>query len=522
MLNDILGDCMLIKINGEEIDVAEGSTIQDVIKETNAPYTPGSIICLIKGKKELEMNINKYKIKTTKGSIIIELVDNDEAKPLVDVWKNQYEDFVDLSIRWSTSTEVAVGPIVTDLEPTYDEFKYYEGDVVLSLSSFSNESTHLILLKENTTNVYSVPPYNKGIFAHVIGGKKTLSELTDDDVIISIEPIIERNTTVDSASVSDLGTVLEDGNELFTYISFEIDESSPVCVEHLFSIIKDGRIKVNFDSNSFIGFYDLEGIDKPKENTTRRVRGTITVRNTGIGVGRMYIYRENRVLTPNHTTVGKITKGMEIIDIAKKDDFITVKSEQQRLLLLNRSQGEAGKMLADAGVEHIREGVSDDEGLIVDQSPKHTIDILREGKVVTKAINPKEICEIKFVDNAPRSVKYFKLISGLLENPIGSIKVHFAVPGMHITIFEGDSKVAKGLVPENNPVDVVNECEIGITNMAAKNAGLIGVRFEPNRDFGPTAESFEATNIIGKIVSDTNGFEDLKEGVVIYVRESMS
>lgn len=513
---------MLIKVNGKEIDVAEGSTIQDVIGETNAPYTPGSIICLIKGKKELEKNITKYKIKTTKGSIIIELSDNDEAKPIIDVWKNQYEEFVDLSIRWSTSNEVAIGPIVTDLEPTHDEFKYYEGDVVLSLSSFSNESTHLIFLKENTTNVYSVPPYNKGIFAHVIGGRKTLNELTDDDLVTSIEPIIERSTTTDSASVSDLSTVLEEGNELYTYISFEIDENSPICVEHLFSIIKDNRIKVNFDSNSFIGFYELEGIDKPKEDTTQRVRGTITIRNTGNGVGRMYIYRENRVLTPNHTTVGKITAGMEIIDIAKKDDFITVKSEQKRLLLLAKSQGEASKILAEAGVEHVREGVTDDDGLIVDQSPRHTIDILKEGKVVTTAINPKELRDIKFVDNAPRSVKYFKLISGLLENPVGKIKVHFAVPGMHITIFEGDKKLAKGLVPENNPVDIVNECEIGITNMASKSAGLIGIRFEPNREFGPTAESFNATNIVGKMVSNTEGLEELKEGVVVYVRESMS
>ena len=59
---------MLIKINGEEIDVADASTIQDVIDETNAPYTPGSIVCLIRGKKELEKNINKYKIKTNQGS----------------------------------------------------------------------------------------------------------------------------------------------------------------------------------------------------------------------------------------------------------------------------------------------------------------------------------------------------------------------------------------------------------------------------------------------------------------------
>jgi putative methanogenesis marker protein 3 len=511
---------MLIKVNGEEMDVADASTIQDVIDETNAPYTPGSIVCLIKGKKELEKNINKYKIKTNAGSIIIQLSESEEAKPLVDVWKNQYEEFVDLDIRWSTSTEVAIGPIVTDLEPTSDEYKYFEGDVVLSLSSFSNESTHLIILKENTTNVYSVPPFNKGIFARVIGGKKTLENLTDDDKVTGIEPIIERSTTTDMASVSDLSTVLEEGNELFTYISFDIDDDSPVCVEHLFSLIKDGRIKVSYDSESFIGFYELEGIEKPKEDTTQRHRGTITVRNTGKGVGKLFIYRENRVLTPSHTTVGKIIKGMEIIDIAKENDFITVKSERQRLMLLNKTQSEATEILSQAGVEHLIDGIVDDDAIVVEQSPKHTIDILKEGQVITKSISKDDLCKIKFVDNAPRSVKYFKRLSGLLENPIGKIKVHFAVPGMHIVIFEGDKKAAKGLVPENNPVENVIRGQIGITNMASKSAGLIGIRFEDNSEFGPTAESFEATNIIGDIVSDYDALEKLKEGVEVYVTES--
>ncbi|WP_458454683.1 methyl-coenzyme M reductase-associated protein Mmp3 [Methanobrevibacter sp.] len=511
---------MLIKINGEEMDVADASTIQDVIDETNAPYTPGSIICLIKGKKELEKNISKYKIKTNKGSIIIQLDESEEAKPLVDVWKSQYEDFVDLDIRWSTSTEVAVGPIVTDMEPTSDEYKYFEGDVVLSLSSFSNESTHLIMLKENTTNVYSVPPYNKGIFARIIGGKKTLDELTDDDKVTGIEPIIERSTTTDSASVSDLSTVLEEGNELYTYISFNVDEDSPVCVEHLFSLIKDGRIKVSFDSESFLGFYDLMGIDKPKENTTQRTRGTITVRNDGVGVGRLYVYRENRVLTPNHTTVGHIVNGMEIIDIAKENDFITVKAEQQRLMLLNKTQKQATEMLSAAGVEHMIDGLIDDDAIIVEQMPKHTIDILKEGQVITKAVKKEDICSIKFVDTAPRSVRYFKYITGLLENPVGKIKVHFAVPGMHIVMFEGDKKMAKGLIPENNPVDKVIRGQIGITNMASKSAGLIGIRFEDNSEYGPTAESFDATNIIGDITSDYDYIEQLKEGVEVYVTES--
>ena len=57
---------MLIKINGKEMNVAEGSTIQDVIDESNAPYTPGSIICLIKGKKELEKMLASLELKQHK------------------------------------------------------------------------------------------------------------------------------------------------------------------------------------------------------------------------------------------------------------------------------------------------------------------------------------------------------------------------------------------------------------------------------------------------------------------------
>ena len=81
-------------------------------------------------------------------------------------------------------------------------------------------------------------------------------------------------------------------------------------------------------------------------------------------------------------------------------------------------------------------------------------------------------------------------------------------------------KAAKGLIPENNPVDKVIRGQIGITNMASKSVGLIGVRFEDNVEFGPTVENFESTNIIGDITSDYDHLEKLKEGVVVYVAES--
>ena len=52
--------------------------------------------CVEIAEKEL---VCKFKIKTTQGSVILELLDTKEAQPLVDVWKKQYNDFENLSIR---------------------------------------------------------------------------------------------------------------------------------------------------------------------------------------------------------------------------------------------------------------------------------------------------------------------------------------------------------------------------------------------------------------------------------------
>ena len=48
-------------------------------------------------------------------------------------------------------------------------------------------------------------------------------------------------------------------------------------------------------------------------------------------------------------------------------------------------------MLSAVGVEHMIDGLVDDDAIIVEQTPKHTIDILKEGQVITKAINKEGI-----------------------------------------------------------------------------------------------------------------------------------
>src|SRR5512137_1414382 len=72
--------------------------------------------------------------------------------------------------------------------------------------------------------------------------------------------------------------------------------------------------------------------------------------------------------------------------------------------------------------------------------------------------------------------------------------------------------------PENSPVDEAPPAGLGITNDSRKNTGLVGVRLSANREFGPTSEPFEGTNMIGRVI-DTAKLKKVKERENVYIRE---
>ncbi len=509
---------MLIGVNGQEVELENGSTIKDAIIAANAPYQEGTILTIIHGTEEFESHVDKYKIKTNQGSIILQTIENSDSKEIINLWKNRYKEFANTAIRWISSDELAIGPISTDFEPTMEEYQYKEGDVVLSLAGFSKDSTHIILVKEDHKAIYGVPKHNKGIFATIVGGKRTLEKLTNRDIIKSIEPMTERSSLTKSKTITDINTKLEDGNQIYTYAVIEPLKESPESADHLLALTRNNKIDVSYDTNTFLGFYELNGLEKAPELIDQRKRGTVTIRNTGFGKGNVYIYREDRVSTPNHTVVANITKGMELIDIAKEGDQITIETNPERIMTLGLMQKEAEVLLKKHSIKHIRDGLTDDDALIVEQNPRFTMNIIQEKQVKTLGIKPDKLIEIEFTDKAPRSVRYFKKITGLLDAPLGSLKVYFAVSDMGLVMFNGDESEAKGLKPENNPETYVGGT-IGITNMSRKNVGLIGMRFDDNDEYGPTGEKFNATNIIGRITKGIENLKKLKEGELIYVTE---
>ncbi|WP_414469473.1 methyl-coenzyme M reductase-associated protein Mmp3 [Methanobacterium sp. ACI-7] len=511
---------MFVRVNGEEIELPEGSTIKGAIDAADAPYMPGCVLGVVKGKEEIERHVNKYKIKTSRGSIIIELLENVPSY-LTNTWKEKYKELENHRVRWTTSNEASMGPFKSELAPTREEHQYGKWEVILSLSGFTADATHVIFSISKHKAVYGVPEGNKGIFAQVIGGKKTLINLTDDDIIKEIKPVVERSSTVKSATITNLDTVVTEGNEIFTYVLVKPEFKSPSSVEQFFALSQDGKVRVDYDSNSFVGFYKLQGLEKSAELIDQRKRGTVTLRNSGKGIGRIYIYREDRVSTPSHTVIGHVEKGMQLLDIANPNDLITFKSDPERIMTLSMTQKEAEEYLSSKGVEHIREGLEDDDAIIVSQEPQFTMDIIKQRKIRTHGVNKDSIIIIDIdEDAAPRSSWYFHKLTGLIDSPIGSLKIHFAFPGMKVMMFESSSKDAKGLIPENTPPTCVSAGRIGITNMSRRHVGMVGIRFEDNDEFGPTGEPFSGTNMVGKVVKGLENLEKFKEGDIVYVKKA--
>jgi UPF0288 family protein (methanogenesis marker protein 3) len=112
----------------------------------------------------------------------------------------------------------------------------------------------------------------------------------------------------------------------------------------------------------------------------------------------------------------------------------------------------------------------------------------------------------------------------LINRPIGNLKVHFSVPGMMV-LFEGSEEEAGTLVPENLPKEKVKKGVLGVTNMSRSNRGLMGIRLDDSKKYGPTGETFDGVNLVlsfSSLTPSTLSFlSKLKEGDMIYVKEKV-
>ena len=91
-------DEIKVEINGYEIKLLEGSTLEDAIRVSNAPYRKGTAVGILieKGDQKAE-STREFTVRTSKGDFKIEL--DGTPFPSMERWLSDYEKYSDLPVR---------------------------------------------------------------------------------------------------------------------------------------------------------------------------------------------------------------------------------------------------------------------------------------------------------------------------------------------------------------------------------------------------------------------------------------
>jgi len=192
---------------------------------------------------------------------------------------------------------------------------------------------------------------------------------------------------------------------------------------------------------------------------------------------------------------------------------------------VGKTQKEAEEFFEAENIEQVREGNDSDDAIVVDQEPALTMEIMDRGTLRTVGVDAEGVFDVEFFHReAPKTVWYFKKVTGLINRPIGLLKVHFSVPGMMV-LFKGSADEAGTLVPENLSKEKVEKGIVGVTNMSRSNRGVMGVRLNDSKEYGPTGETFDGANLVLSFSSLSPSnlayLSKLKEGDMIYVKEKV-
>jgi putative methanogenesis marker protein 3 len=503
-----------IHLDGKRLELSEGSRLSSVLSGQPA----GCAVGIIRPATQEQTKTANLALGTTAGEITIEMGGGEIGFP-------ESPDLIGrLALHWSDRYAAAFGPFPTAIRPLRKAHLYERGDVILGCGGYEPERSYLIFAKTRHLADHGADETG-GVLGTVVSGRGVLDRFATGDRITRIEPVVSWADTSRSFTTTDPELILEDGMQVVTrveivaqgYTPDRITTEAAGSVEHLLLALQSGRFSVGRAATTHVLDAHLAGTeDLSREYRHPRREGTITVRNAGKGAGGIYVYRADVPSSPDHNIAGQVVHGIELVKLAKEHDVLAVSVIPGRIDLLGRPLVTAQEIAAAAGVAL----KSDKEGgdrIVVSQEPGTTLDVLNE-KLVTVTTAPIEkVIDIELDDAAaPMSCEVFRRSTGLVEHDAGMMPVFFKFDD--VVLFKPAVAPGTKIVPENQPVDEAPAAALAITNDSRKGAGLVGVRLSVNKEFGPTSEPFEGTNIIGRVI-DTEKLKKVKERETVYIRE---
>jgi len=503
-----------VYVDGRELELSAGATLADALGSRGAYIAPGAIIGVVKGRGEKSRQTNSYWLNTSKGKLRIELLESE----LLSIWHESVDRISGSTVRWSSADGVAFGPFPSEISFSRDAQEYSRWEVVLGAAGFDRKNTQIIFIRRRHTAAYGTPQEG-GVLGHVVGGKNTLDRLAAGDRIESIEPIVEWQEMTEKQATQDLTMALEEGMEIFTTVEAELNEDAPLGAEFFLALTREGTLTVDAVSSSYASSDLLLTEPMIFENREPRLEGAVTVRTAGRGLGRIFIYKKDRTSNPAHSVVARIVSGMDMIKLASPGERITIKVRPERIMLLGKSLKDALSQMQSKGIQVRAEGYQGEDAVVVKQEPGATMAILKGKNVVLHSMPSSRLVAVKlYSDQAPKTLDYFRHVTGLKERPLGPLPVFFVYENTLLFKPDVDATSYKELLPENKPEGPVPAGSIAVSNTVSKKMGMVGVKLAEDKRYGPSGEKFEATNIIGRVL-EPEKLRDVKEGETVYIME---
>jgi putative methanogenesis marker protein 3 len=503
-----------IHLDGERLETGAGSTLVSIL----SGHEPGCCVAIIRPAIKEQAKTSSLAITTTAGVLTIEV-------------QGQAASFLEspgiieqLRLHWTDRYATAFGPFPSGIRPERKPHLYDRGDVILGCGGYEPERSYLIFSRVRHSADHGANE-SGGIVGTIVSGKAVLDRFSSGDRITKIEPVVSWADTSSSFTTTDLNLVLEDGMQIVTrmkimaqgYTPDKITTEAAGSVEHMLLALQSGTYTVGRATSTHILDQRLAGTeDVPKEFRRPRREGTVTVRATGKTAGGVYLYRADVPSSLVHSVTGQVVQGIELAKLAKEHDVFAVSVEPVRIDLLGLPFNKAQEICAARGVTLTSDKL-DAGRIVVSQEPGTTLDVLAERAVKVTTAPLEKVIDIMLDDiAAPLSCDVFRRVTGLHQHDAGMMPVFFRFDD--VVLFKPEIPAGLKLNPENTPKDEAPAAALAITNDSRKGTGLVGVRLSASKEFGPTSEPFEGTNVIGRVI-DTDKLKKVREKETVYIRE---
>jgi putative methanogenesis marker protein 3 len=506
-----------VMVDGIKFKVHKGEKLSSILKKAHNDKDPGSLI--LAGHKEDDDFIfyKKIEIISTKGKIIIKF--DSKNNYLADIIESLLND--PTKIQNEDVNFISLETRVSNLKGKYKEYELPKGEIFLDVVGSDQNDARVIISKKSHTAYYSLnQPEPIGI---IVSGHEILEGLNcEDGIEIIPQEIIEPSNLFSFKRIDDLDTsIIDDDTHIISELDIDLFDSTLNEGELFLHSFKDNTIEVSNFTGTFISTQGLKGfLIEDNDTSSERRTGFVTLRKEGVNQGSYYFYKKNTSESKSHIIIGKIVKGIHLIDFAEVGDRLSFSSSLKLVDCDGMTQKKAQDYIEDIGVHQIRKGDESDDAIVVSHSPS-SFKIGKSESIQTLGLRESDIIKITlFNDAAPDTIRFFNNISGLTIGKIGKLMIEQSFSTiLGAILLSGDRSriIIPNIKPENIPRSRVETGSIGITNSVVDRMGMIGIRMEDSDEFGSTCENFDCTNSIGII--DKNSIELLKrykKGQIIY------